>query len=118
MSRIEEIQALGDKILNHWALTDTKQLGLQACEIAAQLLSELDRLTAENERLKAGLNAAVDDIASLLFHLKAFECDYCMHRKYNGDCKNKFLCVSPKCGGVPSGWKWGGIEPTESEGKK
>lgn len=47
MSRIDQINELGDKILNHWALSDTKQLGLEACTIALELAVQVDRLTTE-----------------------------------------------------------------------
>lgn len=49
MNDIENINKLGEEILNHWALNDTKQLGLQACEIATRLFVENEKLLKEKQ---------------------------------------------------------------------
>lgn len=82
---IQEIQEISEKILNHWALTDTKQLGLQIC-------TEAIRLASENERLKIDLREA--NFCSQCRLFKVGRCDG-IHRR--GKCDD---------------WKWRGLEPT------
>lgn len=47
-----DINAIGEQILNHWSLTDAKQIALEVCTEYAKLLDENNRLTAGNERLE------------------------------------------------------------------
>lgn len=79
---IQEIQEVSEKILNHWALTDTKQLGLQVC-------TETIRLTSENERLRAERDALlithVPRICITCFHSNGIDGSECLKGSYKSD---------------------------------
>lgn len=67
MNKIEDINELSEKIINHWAINDAKQLGLQACTIATQLAIEKEKLAY-----------AVEQLTYIIQKVAHSRCDYCI----------------------------------------